>query len=298
MLIYETEGFLEVESKEIKQLCRSTGFVSLGDEGGEAYEIQAALCDYLDNSRQRCRVAFYSKTVKRAVIFTIKGSEKQSSWQHGQEILTQVGFQLEDVNLKLSPAMLEVVLCDVPGLLTPAEARKQLTEKTLRLAESQEIFDKNPDSAEGRRAALRLNAEKQLNDRSEELRLLLEELLISGEAFRADLEALATQVQELTARLEAAESLAEAESRQRVMSESITTAAEKRIQELEELLVDVETKSSEAIKESRKSVQLQSRITELEGKLASAEVELEKELEKLEKFTAELHDDHGRRALL
>ena len=123
MLIYETEGFLEVESKGIQQLCRSTVSVSLGEVADERSTVHAVLCDHLHNSDSRCHVAFYSKPLKRAFVFAVKGSERQSSWERGQETLVQLGFQLKDVNLKLSPAMLEVVMRDVPGLIAPDEAR-------------------------------------------------------------------------------------------------------------------------------------------------------------------------------
>ena len=164
MLIYETEGFLEVESKEIQQLCRSTVPLSLGDAEHGAFTVHAVLCNYSDNSEQRCRVAFYCKTLKRALVFVAKGFEEQSSWQHGQETLVQLGFQLEDVNLNLSPAMQEVVLRDVPGLLSPGEARKQRTEKTVHLAKLQNAYDKEPDSAQGKKATLKPLNQKNLHE--------------------------------------------------------------------------------------------------------------------------------------
>ncbi|GEM_PF-1513752 len=298
MLIYEADGFLEVEPEEIKQLCRSTAAVPFGDTGDEAYEVHVALCDYLDSSESRCHAAFYVKTLKRSLLFAVKGTEKQSSWQHGQELLARLGFQLEDINLKLSPAMQEVVLRDVPGVLSPAEARKQRTEKERLLTELQNAFDKAPESAQGRRAALKLSAVKLLNDRSEELRLLLELLFSQEESSRADLEVFADQVESLTARLDAAEARIEAERRQREMSESITFAAEKRIQELEEILVDVETKSAEALKQKRKAVQLRKRIKELGAEMELAEIDAEKEHEKQEQFIADARVAHERIFLL
>ncbi|MBW2689274.1 MAG: hypothetical protein JRC99_05020, partial [Deltaproteobacteria bacterium] len=197
MLIYETEGWIEVGSEDIKQLCRSTAAVSFGDTGSDAYAIQAVICDYLDDSEPCCRLALYVKTLKRSLIFAVKGPEKQSPWQYGQEALARLGFQLEEVNLRLSPAMQEVVLRDVPGLLSPSEARKQRTEKTLLLTELQNTYDKDPDSASGKRASLKLGAAKRLNDSSEELHLFLERLFSQDEYARVDLEAFASQVKDL-----------------------------------------------------------------------------------------------------
>ncbi len=289
MLIYETEGYLEVEAQHIQQLCRSTVAVTLDETERESTALHAVLCEYLDHSETRCRVAFYSKTLKRAFVFAVKGSARHSPWQCGQDTLAQLGFQFEDVNLKLSPAMLEVVLRDVPGLLTPAEARKQRTEKSSLLAEFQRVYDEAPGSALGKKAALKLSAEKRLNVQSEELRHFMEELFLSKENASAEFEALVSQMKDLTSRLESAEALAETERNQREMSESITSAAEKRIQELEEVLVEVETTSSKTLKQKQKNVQLQTRIKQLGSELAAAEVEMEKEREKHIQFVTDVN---------
>lgn len=298
MLIYETEGFLEVEAKHIQHLCRSTVAVSLDQTERESTTLHAVLCDYLDNSEPRCRVAFYSKLLKRAFVFAVKSSARHTPWQFGQNTLVQLGFVLEDVNLKLSPAMLEVVLRDVPGLLSPGEARKQRTEKSALLAKFQKSCDEAPGSAQGKKAALKLNAENRLNAQAVEVRHFLEELLSAKENASAEFEALVNQVKDLTSRLETAAALAESERNQREMSESITSAAEKRIQELEEVLVDVETKSSKTIKQKQKNVQLQARIKELGRELEAAEAELENEREKQEQFIADVTAAHEQIALL
>jgi len=180
--------------------------------------------------------------------------------------------------------MLEVVLRDVPGLLTPAEARQQRTEQSSLLAAFQRACDEAPDSAQGKKAALKLSAEKRLNDQSAELRHLMEELFLSKENASAEFEAVVSQMQDLTSRLESAEALAESERNQRELSESITAAAEKRIQELEEVLVDVETTSSKTLKQKQKNVKLQARIKALDGELAAVEIEVEKEREKQQQF--------------
>ena len=125
MLLYEHEGFIEAETKEIQQLCRSPFAVSFGSDAQNKYELQASLCGYLDKDEQRCRVAFYAKSLKKALIFTVAGTDKKALWKYGYETLLELGFQLEDVNLKLSTAMLEVVLRDVPGIASPAEAQLQ-----------------------------------------------------------------------------------------------------------------------------------------------------------------------------
>lgn len=271
MLIFEQDGWLEVETREIRQLCRSTAAVVFADTEQEPCEVHAVFCQYLDNAELRCRVALYAKALKRALIFTVKESAAASSWEHGRDLLVRLGFQLEEVNLKLSPALLDVVLRDIPGLTTPAEARRLRHEKALLLADLQAISDREPGSAAGKKAALKLNAEKLLHERTQDLRKRLEALLRPADAAVAEQAALNGQIQELTTRLESAEARAAAERQRRSASEAITAAAEKRIQELEEILVEVETRSADAVKQQRKLVELQGRVTRLKTELATAE---------------------------
>ena len=284
MLLYEHEGFIEAEAKEIQQLCRSTFAVSFGNPDQNKYELQASLCDYLDKDEQRCRIAFYDKSLKKALVFTVAGTEKTSLWQHGREVLLELGYQLEDVNLKFSPAMLEVVLRDVPGLASPAEAQLQRSEHQRLLAELQATCEERPESPQGKRAALKLSTEKRLQERACVLRELLEVLFSPEEETTDESAVLLAQIKDLSARLEEAEGLAESERSQKEFSEAITAAAEKRIQELEEILVDVETQSSDVLKQKRKVVALNGRIKELDADLTAARQELAEERAKQKQF--------------
>ena len=92
----------------------------------------------------------------------------------------------------------------------------------------------------------------------------------------------------MTVRLEAAESLAEQERKRREMSESITAAAEKRIQELEEILVDVETNAAKTLKEKRRIAKLQDQVKELRGELDSKDKDLAKEQVRQEQLIADV----------
>jgi chromosome segregation ATPase len=284
MLLYEHEGFIESEANEIQQLCRSTFAVSFGDPDQNKYELHATLCDYQDQDERRCRIAFYAKSLKRALVFTVAGTEKSSLWPYGQEVLLELGYQLEDVNLKLSPAMLEVVLRDVPGVASPAEAHLQRSEHQRLLAELQTTCDEYPESAKGKRAALKLSTEKRLQERSVDLRELLEDLFSPQEKADDETATLLAQIKDLTARFKEAETAAGSERSQKEFNEAITSAAEKRIQELEELLVYVETRSSDVLKQKRKVVELNRRIKGLDAELVAARDALVEERDKQKQF--------------
>ena len=274
MLIYESDGFLEVDAPDILKLCRSKKSVSFGEGDSETFDLQATLCEYQDNKVRRCRVAFYAKVLKRALVFTVSDAETKPSWQHGEDLLAELGFELESVNLKLSPAMLEVVLRDVAGLSAPDVARAARTEQMQENAGLQKIVDDDPDSPQGKKAALKLSAAKRSEEKLQLLRQLLEQTFSPQHQANDETEALLDQVKDLTSRLEVAEKNAEEERTQREFSESITAAAEKRIQELEEILVDVETKSSGELKLKRKIAALQGQIKELKEELQKAQDDL------------------------
>ncbi len=284
MLLYEHDGFIEAEAKEIQQLCRSTFAISFGNPDQKKYELQASLCDYLDKDEQRCRIAFYDKSLKKAMVFTVAGTGKTSVWQYGHQALLDLGYQLEDVNLQLSPAMLEVVLRDVPGIASPAKAQLQRTEHQRILADLRATCDVKPESPQGKRAALKLSNEKRLQERAGGLRELLVALFSPEEEATDEMATLLAQIKDLTARLEEAENTADSERSEKEISEVITAAAEKRIQELEEILVDVETQSSDVLKQKRKVVALNGRIKELEAELVSARELLVEEQEKQKQF--------------
>lgn len=283
MLIYESEGFIEVGAKEIKKLSRSVAAVAVGEADGARFDVQATLCEYLAESQVFCKVAFHAKSLKKALIFSVKPPENSSAWTHGAEIIAELGFKLEAVNLQLSSAMLEVVLKDVPGVASVAEARRQRTEKVNLLQKLQEDAEKDPESKEGKRAALKLGSERRLQERTEQLQQIFNEMFAPKEV-NADFDSAMEQVKDLSVRLERAEAELDEERKQREMSEVITAAAEKRIQELEELLVDVETQSASELKQKRMVTKLKGQVKDLEEQLHAANAAVEEERQNQTEF--------------
>lgn len=280
MISYEQEAFIEVELHAIKSLSRSTATVQFASGGREVFDVHCTLCDYLDGSERCCRVAFYARHLKKSLVFKVNGPDPLSSWRYARDLLSRLGFELEEVNLKLSPVLQDVVLRDVPGFATPAEARKLHDEKQRSLAEYRKIVDNAPSSVQGKKAALKLNSEKHNQERIQELRKILERTLHPLVNATADLEDFAARLKVLEENLAAAEEQAGMERRKREMSESITAAAEKRLQELEKTLVDVETRSAEALKLKRKNAKLQEQVKKLGATLETVEQELNLEQEK------------------
>lgn len=293
MLDYEAVGFLEVEASDIEQLCRSKGPVQFRGEG-KGYAVNATLCCFHVNARPHCAMVFHVKALKRGLVFSVGSPGQVSPWQYGYETLTRLGYELEDVNLTLSPAMLEVVLRDVPGLVSPARARILREDTSRVLAERQKTIDQDPESAAGRKAAQQLGAEKRIDEQFKEVCQGLLEAVKQRVDNDADSRDMLAQVNDLAARLEAAEARANEERRQREASEAITGAAEKRIRELEETLVDLETRSSEVLKAKQTVDVLQDRVKGLEAELERVSSVVEKERDRLEKSKAELKEARQR----
>lgn len=275
MLNFESEGFLEVEASALGKLSRSLASVTLRDRAENSFELYAVLCELAGTSPPRCLVAFHARDLKRSVVFSIDNSE-QPAWSYGERLLTEMGFLLDGVKLNLSPAMLEVVLRDVPGLASPEVAARQRAERAASLAEFQRLIDEDPDSPAGKKAALKLGSEKRLEERAAALRNFLEEFFVE-EQQAEESNRLEQQVEALNQQLKAAEKRADEERQLRELSEGITAAAEKRIQELEEILVDVETRSADEHKQKRQLISLQEQLKQHEEALAAIKIELTEE---------------------
>ena len=272
MLIYQSEGFLEVEAKDIRRLSRSKSPVSMTDHDGNSYELQAVLCEVGGDGGARCLVSFHAKELKKSLVFAVDGP-KGAAWQFGEKFLVDLGFRLEEVRLNLSPAMLEVVLRDVPGLASPDAARRQREDWVVTLAEHQRLVDEDPESPAGKKAALKLGSERRAEERVEKLRAFLVERF-AAERDAEERSRVTRQIEELTRRLHEAEKKTREERLLREMSESITAAAEKRIQELEGVLVDVETKAGQEQKQKTQVVNLKKLLKEREEGLETARAEL------------------------
>ncbi len=296
MLIYASEGWLEAEDQEIIELHRSVKPVVVTAAGGEEFHLQATFCLHGPGSKPRAQVAFSCREIKRALIFTVEGASAGAQLQQGRESLEGLGFVMEPVNLKLSPAMLQVVLHDIPGLVNPRQARTQQAEKQAQMAELQAAVEEDPQGDAGKKAKRRLNVEGRLNEKAVVLRRHLIEQLATDAAGHVDGQALIKLNQELIDRLADAEA---AQARERIGYErtaGILAAAEKRIQELEVTLVKVETKSAEALKDKQEILKLESRIEVLSGDLHAAQETLaEHQAEKIQ-FAEELKATHARAA--
>jgi hypothetical protein len=288
MLIYESEGCLEVESEKIVELYRSSRSILLPAAEEDAYKLQAVLCLCDFDPHQLAQIAFYCRDLKRALKFKITGASGQELVRQGLEALDAIGLPMEAVNLKLSPALRQVVLQDIPGLLSPEQADRQRSAKQALLAEMEATLQQDGQGDAGKKALRKLNQVRREEERLTVLRATLMEKFAPEEMAGADEQSLSLRNAELAEQLAETEAMLGEERTRLERTERILTAAEKRIRELEENLVDVETSAAKALKNKQDIVKLETRIEDLTAELNSDNERVGAEQEKQQQLAADV----------
>jgi len=100
-------------------------------------------------------IALHARDIKRSLIYRVDPDTRSigdpsPQLKAGLDLLKGLGFSLDPVNLKYGAAMLEVVLQDVPVLMSPAKAKKQQLERTATITalETQAAFLEEMDLIE------------------------------------------------------------------------------------------------------------------------------------------------------
>ena len=288
MLRYESEGCLEVADEEIVELYRSTRTVVLPASGNCAFRLQAVLCLRDIDPLRRAQVSFYCRDLKRALQFKITATSNKELVQQGLKDLNAFGLQMEAVNLKLSSALRQVVLQDIPGLLSPEQAERQRSQKKARLAEIEAILQQNPRGDAGIKTLRKLDAERREEEQLTSLIAALVGKFVPKDMAGADEQSLNHQDTELAERLAETEAMLGEERTRLERTERILAAAETRIQELEEKLVEVETRAAKVLNNKQDIVKLEGRIKALTTELGSARELISAEQEKPQRLTGDL----------
>ncbi|MCK4535519.1 MAG: hypothetical protein KAT93_00815 [Desulfuromonadales bacterium] len=294
MLIYESEGWLEVEDQEIAQLCRSTKSIALASPSEGQFTLTATLCLHRAGLSHLAQAAFYCRNLKKTLLFTVQGHSGTEAMQRGLDELNDFGFQMEAVNLNLSPALRQVVLRDIPGVQRPDQARKQHNERMALLAEMEEAYQEDPQSPAGKKAKRKLDAERRLNERAVALRDALIDAFVPKDEVKTAGQSPGDTNEALAERLARTEAAFNEEQARHKKTEEILAAAEKRIQELEETLVNVDTKISTNLKHKQKMMQLEARIKSLTDELNTANTRFKEGEEALRQQVKETRSIEGR----
>lgn len=135
---------IEADSVDIIEILRAPEMLPLtGRE--ETFSAQGYICVTKRDNRQLVHAALYVKEIQRSLIFAdSETAEKDAGRKKCEEFLALMGFRLEPINLKFSSAMRGVILREIPVILSPEVAQKNLREKKKALAEWRRLV-KEPD---------------------------------------------------------------------------------------------------------------------------------------------------------
>jgi len=138
------QACIQADMEDVYRVYRSDAQVRLGPD-----DIPCTGYTFVIKRKTGMEIYFavHAREIKRGLIYRVEPETRNigdpsPQLKTGLDLLRGLGFSLDPVNLKFSPAMLEVVLQDVPVLMTPAKAKKQNLERTANLTalENQAAF--------------------------------------------------------------------------------------------------------------------------------------------------------------
>jgi len=149
MLAFEDVVCIETDMEDVYRVYRSDAMVRLGPDDlpclGFTFVVKR-------KTGMETYIALHARDIKRSLIYRVDPEARgvgdpSSQLKAGIDLLKRLGFELNTVNLKYGAAMLEVVLQDVPVIMTPAKAKKTLLERDANLSalEKQAAFIEEHD---------------------------------------------------------------------------------------------------------------------------------------------------------
>lgn len=144
MLAFEDVVCIQTDMEDIYRVYRSDAPVRLGPDKlpclGYTFVVKR-------KTGMETYIALHARDIKRSLIYRIDPQARgvgdpSSQIKAGLDLLKDLGFELNTVNLKYGAAMLEVVLQDIPVIMTPAKAKKNQLERNANLSalENQAAF--------------------------------------------------------------------------------------------------------------------------------------------------------------
>jgi hypothetical protein len=284
-LIYQSADCLVVDDNAVCELFRSTNAVEVEDTNHKLFQLEAVLCVHTKEDKPLGHMAFSCRALKRSLVYALDEKDTKTLLETGRKLLEEAGYQLERVNLNLSPAMREVVLRNIAGILPAHLAFKKQQDKE----HWHQLADTSPESAEGKKAKRMLSAEQRLDSQALALRTGLEGLFGAKGQSTEDGPNSPDDHGDLPENLDQTIALLNDERRRRIETEAILEAAEKRIQELEKLNLDVDAVTADTRKSKQRQIELAGRFESLQKELTEQHALLEKQATEETRLSADLH---------
>ena len=143
---FESDDFIEMDPEKVVALRRSTSRQTFKVSRGINYELLAFLVVQQEGSEKPiARIALFSQGVKRGLVFrATEGEGVDELLAAGEQVMKDLGYDIEEVNLKFSAAMRQTVLASVPALKTASTLKTFRDERRGKLKELEEIAGSDP----------------------------------------------------------------------------------------------------------------------------------------------------------
>jgi hypothetical protein len=183
----ESRFYIEAVEAEVDAIFRSRETFELTGGGAPTLSCQAFVFGIQREEEYQVFVALHSKSCKRNLVYSIAAEKKgksgyEAAMKGAIDACQAMGYAMESVNLKFSTAMREVVIRDIPVLLSPAAARKAIAQKAElaeleRLAMQPEENEAPEEAAAGLSPARRIAREIGRQGRQDEVKAAARKLV-------------------------------------------------------------------------------------------------------------------------
>ncbi len=286
MVTLLAKDFIEVEATDVLEVHRSENPVFLND-GNTEWEAQAFICVIKQKNQPKIHIALRLRNIPASLLYmaeppTSAPADTEQARQQAHALMQLVGASMQEVNLKHSPAMREVILREIPVLLPPETARRISREKETLLSEYRQLLNDQAARQEVLAAEGELSL-AQWTKRKEELDALAgnaaqaAEYLDAEERATAGISALQKALVPFLKKVNAAEIAAEEKlKRERLQKEQATAVQQKA--ELKERILLLEKELAQWKKEEEVLSQAKAagdqELSRLQQTLAQAEKSL------------------------
>ncbi len=153
MLTLQKSSWIEAAEPDVVEIHRSRSPVGFSPDPSTPMTLQAFALVLKGEEGFSVCLALHGREIRRALVYAVDPSPKGHAsfaepLRKGLAALKGLGFDLEPLNLKYSPAMREVVLRDIPVILSPTNHRKVQKEKADLLQQLQRQADDLPGPEE------------------------------------------------------------------------------------------------------------------------------------------------------
>jgi hypothetical protein len=286
-------SFIEIAETDVVELLRSSSPFTLSRESFAEQPCDAFVCAFREDDQVQVQVAIHFKTVKKNLVYVFdeqSGAAKdyRKKLDEAVAFLTEIGFDMESMNLNYSPALREVILRGIQVLRPISAAKKAASDRIA--AEKTEARRIAEEKAAAEEAEARRIAEEKAAAEEAEARRIAEEKAAAEEAEARRIAEEKAAAEEAEARRIAEEKAAAEEAEARRIAEEKAAAEEAEARRIAEEKAAAEEAEARRIAEEKAAAEEAEARRIAEEKAAAEEAEARSTLAEMTVILAELQD--------